>query len=77
MYQAAGLVPARFLTMVSHLVLCVTIFLSREDNVLACLPFEYTEEDRRRKVGRERVEGAKITFVAFFPPGCGWLSQSL
>ena len=61
MYQAAGLVPARFLTMVSHLVLCFTIFLSREDNVLACLPFEYTEEDRRRKVG-----GAKFFLKKYF-----------
>ena len=54
MFQASGLVPARFLTMVAHLVLSVAILLSREDNVLACLPFDHTEEDRERKVGKLR-----------------------
>ncbi len=43
------MVPARFLTMISHLVLCVSVLLSREDNVMACLPFDYTEEEKERK----------------------------
>ena len=49
MLHASGLVPARFLTLLSHLVLCVTLLLSRESNVLSCLPYEHTERDRERK----------------------------
>ena len=45
----AGLVPTRFLTMVSHLVLLLTILLSRDDYVKACLPFDYEEEEFGRK----------------------------
>ena len=44
-----GLVPTRFLTMVSHLVLLLTILLSRDDYVRACLPFDYEEEEFGRK----------------------------
>ena len=35
--------------MISHLILCVTILLSRDANVKACLPFDYNEEDYSRK----------------------------
>ena len=37
------------MTIVSHLVVCITILLSRDSNVLACLPFEYTDEQYARK----------------------------
>ena len=49
MLQVSGLVPARFLTLVSHLVLSLTVLMAREENVLACLPIEHTqlEFDRR------------------------------
>ena len=45
----AGLVPCRFLTMVSHLVLLLTILLARDDYVEACLPFDYEEDEFGRK----------------------------
>ena len=37
------------MTIISHLVVCITILLSRDANVLACLPFEYTDEQYARK----------------------------
>ena len=49
MLQASGLVPTRFLTLIGHLVLVITILLSREDNVRACLPFEHSEREFDRK----------------------------
>ena len=35
--------------MISHLILSVTVLLSRDANVLACLPFDYTKDDYSRK----------------------------
>lgn len=49
MLHASGLVPTRFLTMVAHLVLAITLLLSRHDNVRACLPLDHTESDYERK----------------------------
>ncbi|XP_056142508.1 transmembrane protein 107 like isoform X2 [Lampris incognitus] len=40
----SSLVPARFLTITAHLVIVITIFWSREHNVKACLPLDYTQE---------------------------------
>ncbi|XP_015196075.1 transmembrane protein 107 isoform X1 [Lepisosteus oculatus] len=45
MSAVSSLVPARFLTLTAHLVIVITIFWSRENNVLACLPLEYTQEE--------------------------------
>ncbi|GAA6220647.1 transmembrane protein 107 isoform X2 [Lates japonicus] len=39
-----SLVPARFLTIIAHLVIVITIFWSRENNVKACLPLDFTQE---------------------------------
>ena len=33
------------MTMISHLILCVTALLSRDANVIACLPFDYTKDE--------------------------------
>ena len=49
MLHASGLVPTRFLTLIAHLLLTITILISREENVKACLPFEYTENQYERK----------------------------
>ena len=49
MLHASGLVPTRFLTLLAHLILSLTLLMSREENVKACLPFEYAEEDYARK----------------------------
>lgn len=46
---ASGLVPARFLLLTSHLVLCLTLLMSREESVLACLPLDYTELEFSRR----------------------------
>ena len=40
---------SRFLTMLAHLILTLTLLLSREENVKACLPFDFTQEDFDRK----------------------------
>ena len=37
------------MTIISHLVVCITVLLSRDSNVLACLPFEHTEDQYARK----------------------------
>ena len=49
MLHASGLIPARFLTLLSHLVLALTMIMSRKDNVEACLPYEYDDNDFSRK----------------------------
>ncbi|XP_045621901.1 transmembrane protein 107 [Procambarus clarkii] len=46
--RVTGLIPARFLTLTSHVVLLISVLLSREENVLACLPVSYTEVEYRR-----------------------------
>ncbi|XP_054882848.1 transmembrane protein 107-like isoform X3 [Poeciliopsis prolifica] len=44
MSAVSSLVPARFLTLIAHLVIVITIFWSRENNVKACLPLDFTQE---------------------------------
>ncbi|XP_041708163.1 transmembrane protein 107 isoform X2 [Coregonus clupeaformis] len=44
MSAVSSLVPARFLTLTAHLVIVITIFWSRENNVEACLPLDFTQE---------------------------------
>ncbi|XP_038146154.1 transmembrane protein 107 like isoform X3 [Cyprinodon tularosa] len=45
MSAVSSLVPARFLTIIAHLVIVITIFWSRENNVKACLPLDFTQEE--------------------------------
>ncbi|XP_053500078.1 transmembrane protein 107 like isoform X6 [Ictalurus furcatus] len=45
MWAISSLVPARFLTLITHLVIVITIFWSRENSVKACLPLTYTVEE--------------------------------
>ncbi|XP_029360696.1 transmembrane protein 107 like isoform X4 [Echeneis naucrates] len=45
MSAVSSLVPARFLTIIAHLVIVITIFWSRENNVKASLPLEFTQEE--------------------------------
>ncbi|CAG11863.1 unnamed protein product [Tetraodon nigroviridis] len=44
MPAVSSLVPARFLTIIAHLVIVITIFWSRENNVRAGLPLDFTQE---------------------------------
>ncbi|KAL7859778.1 hypothetical protein SRHO_G00149250 [Serrasalmus rhombeus] len=45
MSAISSLVPTRFLTLIAHLVIVIIIFWSRENNVKACLPLDYTNEE--------------------------------
>ncbi|XP_076874619.1 transmembrane protein 107 like [Brachyhypopomus gauderio] len=45
MLRMSSLVPARFLTLLAHLVTVMSVFWSRENNVRACLPLGYTVEE--------------------------------
>ncbi|KAK8727388.1 hypothetical protein OTU49_017479 [Cherax quadricarinatus] len=49
--RVTGLIPARFLTLTSHVVLLISVLLAREENVLACLPVDFMEVDYRRRDG--------------------------
>ena len=39
----------RFLTMIAHLVITITLLLSRDENVRACLPLDHSKVDFARK----------------------------
>lgn len=39
----------RFLTIIAHLVLTITLLISRSENVRACLPLDHTKTDFERK----------------------------
>ncbi|XP_072497217.1 transmembrane protein 107 isoform X3 [Notamacropus eugenii] len=45
MGRITGLVPSRFLTLLAHLVIVVTIFWTRDINVQASLPPDFTSEE--------------------------------
>ncbi|XP_042606504.1 transmembrane protein 107 like isoform X1 [Cyprinus carpio] len=49
MSVVSSLVPARFLTLIAHLVIVIIIFWSRrlpqENSVRACLPLDYTNQE--------------------------------
>ncbi|XP_052820733.1 transmembrane protein 107-like isoform X2 [Mya arenaria] len=47
--KVTGLVPARFLTIISHLVLVIVIFWSRKPNIESCLPRSYTQAEYDEK----------------------------
>ncbi|CAL9705712.1 unnamed protein product [Knipowitschia caucasica] len=76
-----SLVPARFLTIIAHLVIVITIFWSREHNVKACLPLEYTqeqydEEDKRLVVGLGVTLGLFAIELAGFFSGVSMFNSS-
>nr|KAF6305542.1 transmembrane protein 107 [Pipistrellus kuhlii] len=45
MGRISGLVPSRFLTLLAHLVVVITLFWSRDSNIQACLPLTFTTEE--------------------------------
>lgn len=59
-----GLVPARFLTIIAHMVLIIVIFWSRDDNVRSCLPETYSESDYETK-DRQLIIGLSFS-LGFF-----------
>ena len=44
MLHVSGLIPTRFLAILSHLILTLTLLMSREDNIIACLPIGNFQE---------------------------------
>ncbi|XP_040856683.1 transmembrane protein 107 isoform X3 [Ochotona curzoniae] len=49
MSRVSGLVPSRFLTLLAHLVVVITLFWSRDSNVQACLPIRFTREEYEKR----------------------------
>ncbi|XP_029437331.1 transmembrane protein 107 isoform X2 [Rhinatrema bivittatum] len=69
----SSLVPSRFLTLVAHLVIVITIFWSRENNVLACLPPTYTKEEYSSR-DTEMIVALSVTLGLFAVELAGFLS---
>uniref|UniRef100_A0A672S6F0 Transmembrane protein 107 n=1 Tax=Sinocyclocheilus grahami TaxID=75366 RepID=A0A672S6F0_SINGR len=59
-------VPARFLTLVAHLVIVIIIFWSRENSVRACLPLDYTNEEYRLEDTRYAYISCSTTIKLFY-----------
>ncbi|CAJ1062299.1 transmembrane protein 107 like [Xyrichtys novacula] len=68
-----SLVPARFLTIIAHLVIVITIFWSRENNIKACLPLEYTQEQYEEE-DRKLVVALAVTLGLFGVELAGFFS---
>ncbi|XP_028833427.1 transmembrane protein 107-like isoform X3 [Denticeps clupeoides] len=69
----SSLVPARFLTLTAHLVVVITIFWSRENNVRACLPLDFTQEEYNAEDMR-LVVALSVTLGLFFIEFVGFFS---
>lgn len=53
-----GLIPARFMLLIAHLVLAIILFSSIEENIVACLPEGSTITDAKRT---EFIVGLALT----------------
>ncbi|CAL8329118.1 unnamed protein product [Lota lota] len=60
----SSLVPARFLTITSHLVIVITIFWSRDNNVKAGLPLDFSQE-QYDKEDANLIIGLSVTLGLF------------
>ncbi|XP_066220919.1 transmembrane protein 107 isoform X1 [Saccopteryx leptura] len=49
MGRISTLVPSRFLTLLAHLVVVITLFWSRDSNIQACLPLTFTPEEYEKQ----------------------------
>ncbi len=49
MLHASSLIPTRFVTLVSHLILLVAVLHAVDEKLHACLPFEHTQSELDRK----------------------------
>ncbi|KAA0716476.1 Transmembrane protein 107 [Triplophysa tibetana] len=68
-----SLVPARFLTLSAHLVIIITLFWSRENNVQSCLPLDFTEEQFKTEDTR-LVVALSVTLGLFAVELAGFFS---
>ncbi|KAK9398296.1 putative transmembrane protein [Crotalus adamanteus] len=73
MPPVSGLIPARFLVLTAHLVIVITIFWSRENNVRASLPLQCTQEEFDRR-DTEMVVALSVTLGLFVVELAGFLS---
>ncbi|KAM6910007.1 transmembrane protein 107-like isoform 2-T2 [Xenentodon cancila] len=73
MSAVSSLVPARFLTITAHLVIVITIFWSRENNVKACLPLDFTQEQYEAE-DRKLVVALAVTLGLFAIELAGFFS---
>ncbi|KAG9470939.1 hypothetical protein GDO78_016246 [Eleutherodactylus coqui] len=69
----SSLLPSRFLTLTAHLVIVITIFWSRENNVLACLPMDYTQ-DQYNAADTELIVALSVTLGMFVIEFAGFFS---
>ncbi|XP_053119838.1 transmembrane protein 107 isoform X3 [Hemicordylus capensis] len=68
-----GLVPSRFLTLTAHLVIVITIFWSRENNVRASLPLQCTQQEYETR-DTEMVVALSVTLGLFAIELAGFFS---
>ncbi|XP_018598100.1 transmembrane protein 107 isoform X2 [Scleropages formosus] len=68
-----SLVPARFLTLTAHLVIVITIFWSRDNNVRACLPLDFSQEEYNSQ-DTQLVVALSVTLGLFFIELMGFFS---
>ncbi|GAB6019270.1 hypothetical protein CHUAL_000870 [Chamberlinius hualienensis] len=74
MYQSAGgIVPCRFLILMAHLITTITLLWTRDDNVKACLPLQYTEAQYRAKDTQLTI-GLSLAIVLLFYELCSFFS---
>ncbi|XP_043933215.1 transmembrane protein 107 isoform X1 [Protopterus annectens] len=73
MPAVSSLIPSRFLTLTAHLVIVITIFWSRENNVLACLPSSYSVEQYNSR-DTEMIVALSVTLGMFVIELCGFFS---
>nr|BAB28560.1 unnamed protein product [Mus musculus] len=74
MGRISGLVPSRFLTLLAHLVVVITLFWSRESNIQACLPLKFTPEEYEKQ-DNQLVAALCLTLGLFAVELAGFLSR--
>lgn len=59
-----GLVPARFLTIIAHMIIVIVLFWSRDENIKQCLPSTYTTDEYNTK-DTELIIGLSVALGLF------------
>ncbi|XP_010594902.1 transmembrane protein 107 isoform X2 [Loxodonta africana] len=73
MGRVSGLVPSRFLTLLAHLVIVITLFWSRDSNIQACLPLTFTPEEYEKQ-DVQLVAALSVTLGLFAVELAGFFS---
>ncbi|XP_041378286.1 transmembrane protein 107-like [Gigantopelta aegis] len=69
----SGLVPARFLTIVAHLIIVIVLFWSRDENIKMCLPETYTNDEYLAK-DKQLLIGLGVSLGLFVIEFLGFLA---